>query len=83
VVSRPSPDHPSDEDLSLGTPAKRWTGHGAFFVRMEFVQGLTFQNKSCCSEFVTFLNLNDFLAYKPFVFSVDFWEKQKSHKLSE
>jgi hypothetical protein len=34
------------------------------------------------SEFVTFLNLRDFLTRKPFVLSGDFCEKTKSHKLS-
>ena len=33
VVSHPSLDHPTDEDLSAGTPVKRWMGHGAFAAR--------------------------------------------------
>jgi hypothetical protein len=41
MLSHPSPNHPPDQDLSVGTPVARWMGHRSKTLRQMRACGQT------------------------------------------
>ena len=45
--AHPSPTHPTDEDLSVGTPGARWMGHSVFIICRDWAELHTFGAVPC------------------------------------